>query len=69
MITLNMTEASMALTVENAALLPPCHNQSSWLRAVFCGTWRRLPSKFALRREFVVDHVLDLFLRRAMFAP
>ena len=25
---------------KNAALLSPCHNQSSRLRAVFCGTWR-----------------------------
>jgi hypothetical protein len=39
MITLNMIETSMAQAVKNAALLSPCHNQNSRLRAVFCGTW------------------------------
>jgi hypothetical protein len=39
MITLNMTEASVAQTRKNAALLSPRHNQSSRCRAVFCGTW------------------------------
>jgi hypothetical protein len=38
MITLNMSEALVALTVENAALLPPCSNQSSRLRAEFYGS-------------------------------
>jgi hypothetical protein len=38
MITLNMTEASVAQARKNAALLSPCHNQSSRRHAVFFGT-------------------------------
>jgi hypothetical protein len=44
MITLNINEASVAQTGKNAALLSPCHNQSSRMRAVFCGTWRECRS-------------------------
>jgi hypothetical protein len=38
MITLNINEASMAQTLENPALLSPCHIQNSRTHAVFCGT-------------------------------
>jgi hypothetical protein len=65
MITLNMNEASVAHTGKNAALLSPCHNQSSRLRAVFCGIWAGTFSPFVLRCD---DDVLDLFFWRAMFA-
>jgi hypothetical protein len=37
MMTLNMIEASVAQTVENAALLSPCHIQNSRSIADFCG--------------------------------
>src|SRR3954451_4401976 len=53
MITLNMNEASVAQTGKNAELLSPCHNQSSRLRAVFCGTWRECLPTFASRCELL----------------
>jgi hypothetical protein len=43
MITLSMGEASVAQTVKIAAPLSPCHNQSSRLRADFCGSWHWWP--------------------------
>jgi hypothetical protein len=69
MITLSMIEASMAQTVKNAALLSPCHNQNSCLRAVFRGNRRRrFESGFLFSpRGFFADVVLDMFLFRAMF--
>jgi hypothetical protein len=69
MITLNMDEASVARTVKNAALLSPCHNQSSRLRAVFCGTGANALSDVCSSPRIVVVNVLDLFFWRAMFAP
>jgi hypothetical protein len=33
-----MNEASLAQMGKNAALLSPCHNQSSRLHAEFCGS-------------------------------
>jgi hypothetical protein len=62
MITLNMNEASVAQARKNAALLSPCHNQSSRWRAVFCGTWRECFFIVGVRCEIVVNDVLDLFL-------
>jgi hypothetical protein len=59
-----MNEASTAQTVKNAALLSPCHIQSSHLRAVFCG---RVAGFNVLPRGLSSDVVLDLFFRRAMF--
>jgi hypothetical protein len=68
MITLNINEASVAQTRKNAALLSPCHNQSSRSRAVFCGTGANAFSDIRASLGIVVDDVLDLFSRRAMFA-
>jgi hypothetical protein len=68
MITLNMNEASVAQTGKNAALLSPCHNQNSRWRAVFCGTWGECLFDICALLRIVVDDVLDLFYRRAMFA-
>jgi hypothetical protein len=48
-------------TLKNAALLSPCHNQSSLSHAVFCGIAIR-----PLNADSSIV-VLDLFSRRAMF--
>jgi hypothetical protein len=61
MITLNINEASVAQMGKNAALLSPCHNQSSRLRAVFCGSWAGAFGDICASLGIVVDDVLDLF--------
>jgi hypothetical protein len=58
MITLSMIEASMAQTLENAALLSPCHTQTTLLAAVLCGN----------KRSWIFfSFVLDLFFRPVTF--
>jgi hypothetical protein len=63
MITLNMNEASLAHTVKNAALLSPCHNQISRLRAAFCGRWRRCLFDYMRIKRIAIDYVIDFFFR------
>jgi hypothetical protein len=53
-----MIEASMAQTLENAALLSPCHTQTTLLAAVLCGN----------KRSWIFfSFVLDLFFRPVTF--
>jgi hypothetical protein len=68
MITLNMIEASVAQMEKNAALLSSCHTQNSRSGAVFCGIWNAGLLRHSSAPSIVLDLVLDLFRRRAIFA-